>query len=185
MSKVKGPDMTKLRGATDRSPLLRGQRAKEVNQLQPEVVPYTSLGAKKMQKVNDPNIPSFKEFQKGHPKTKPKVEKVQQKDSEKYMMENDSDPRETYNVSATGTFNGRFTNTGENKHAFEDDEMDYEHEVIEEEEFTQYQNHGNSMANQLDRSDKFNQTQHFENFPKKNQFTMEERKNFDKIAMFK
>jgi hypothetical protein len=171
----------------EKSPVGGVKKSKPQAQLQPEVVPYTAMAAKRGPKAVEPEIPTFKEFQEKHVKIKPKGEVAQRRVTEDYIdiTENTLDPRETYNVSATGTFNGRFTNTGENKHAFDDDGFDYDNEVIEEEEYTQGPNHGNSVVNQLDKSDKFNQTQHFENFPKKNQFSIEENKNIDRIAMFK
>ena len=176
-----------------KSPSTQSGTSKQPN-LQPEVLPYTAKIAKKPPiKPQEHAIPSFEEYRET--KNKNKVAKAQQskgsnaeedETEETIGHKNDPfDPRETYNVSATGTFNGRFTNTGENRYVYEDNDHDFDNEVIEEEEYTHGGGHNNSTFQRLDQSDRMNDTQHFHEFPKKNNFKIDNHMNIDRIAMFK
>lgn len=162
--------------------------------LQPEVLPYTSKIVKKpLPKKPDPGIPSFQEFQVNQNKNKqakgdkgkPSFHNRDENEESMGYQEDRFDPRETYNVSATGTFNGRFTNTGENRYVPEDNGHDFDNEVIEEEEYTHGGGHNNSTFHRLDQSDRMYDTQHFHEFPKKNNFKIDNHMNIDKIALFK
>lgn len=158
------------------------------------MLPYTAKVTKKAQPVKPgQGIPTFEEYQES--KTKSNPQKPPQKGKQSFNNRDGSeenvrykvehfDPSETYNVSGNGTFNGRFTNTGENRYVYEGDDHEFDNEVIEEEEYTQGGGH-NSTFQRLDQSDRMNDTQHFDEFPKKNTFRIENQMNIDKIALFK
>lgn len=149
-----------------------------------EVVPYTKL-AKKIGKKED-KIPSFNEYQQQKDKLEGNSSRFNNIDCD----ENDRmhfSPQETH--YATGmTLNERFTNTGENKYKFEDDNQSLgDPEVIEEEShFHGGQNSSMNRGGGLDISnDRFNQTQHFDDFHNGPSLPPAQEKMLDKVALFK
>ena len=147
------------------------------------MVPYTSkLAQKQLPGQKEPaQIPTFDQFREKE--RAPKPARHSRKKIE-FAVEADEEERfETNHVSET--LNGRFTNTGENRHQFDQDADSFEdQEVIEEEEPTNGGlNSSNNMGYKLDQSDRFNATQRFENLPRKSH--LEDEKRLDKVALFK